>query len=389
MSGSLAAVNLPAALPAPSYNADNEQTVFNGATLSYDANGNLQTDGTNTYTFDARNHLTAINGGVTASFVYDAFGRRMSKITGGNATQFLHDGLNSVQEMSGGGTVNANLMTGLGIDENYLRTDSSGMVSFLADALGSTVGLVGSSGTIGTNYTYQPFGAATVNGTNANPYQFTGRENDATGLYFYRARYYSPTFQRFVSQDPIGFGGGDANLYRYAYDNAVNGRDPSGQGLIGGGIGLIIGGLEGYEAARLQGQCGWDAAISAGLGALGGLGVGLLDPSEGVLSFGEIVTIGGEAGAAGDILGQLWGNGWNFDDLGPFEIAGAALGGAGATALGLWGAGAASTEVGGAALGSWAGAGPGLYGGPIGAELDNLAFPSAGGGSSSSCGCSH
>jgi len=37
--------------------------------------------------------------------------------------------------------------------------------------------------------------------------EFTGRENDGTGLYFYRARYYNPTFQRFIAQDPIGFGG--------------------------------------------------------------------------------------------------------------------------------------------------------------------------------------
>src|SRR5579875_2894593 len=77
----------------------------------------------------------------------------------------------------------------------------------------------------------------------------SGRENDGAGLYSYRARYYSPTFQRFIAQDPIGFAGGDPNMYRYVYDNPVNGRDPSGRGLIGGGIGLIIGGLEGYEAA--------------------------------------------------------------------------------------------------------------------------------------------
>ena len=57
---------------------------FNGTTLSgacpersrRDGNGNLTGDGTDTYTWDARNHLTAISGGPTASFVYDAFGRR-------------------------------------------------------------------------------------------------------------------------------------------------------------------------------------------------------------------------------------------------------------------------------------------------------------------------
>jgi len=57
----------------------------------------------------------------------------------------------------------------------------------------------------------------------------TGRENDGTGLYFYRARYYSPTFQRFIAQDPIGFAGGNANLYVYAKNNPLRFRDPYGR----------------------------------------------------------------------------------------------------------------------------------------------------------------
>jgi YD repeat-containing protein len=160
--GTLAAVNLPAAVSQSStgYNADNEQTSFGSASsLTYDSNGNLKNDGTNVYTWDARNHLTAISGGATASFVYDAFGRRASKTIGGNVTQFLYDGLNPVQELNGTPSVTANLLTGLSIDEYLTRTDSSGTVSFLTDALGSTIGLVGSGGTIGTSYTYQPFGA--------------------------------------------------------------------------------------------------------------------------------------------------------------------------------------------------------------------------------------
>jgi YD repeat-containing protein len=52
------------------------------ASLSYDNNGNLTSDGTNTYTWDARNHLTTISGATTASFTYDAFGRRASKSIG-------------------------------------------------------------------------------------------------------------------------------------------------------------------------------------------------------------------------------------------------------------------------------------------------------------------
>lgn len=57
----------------------------------------------------------------------------------------------------------------------------------------------------------------------------TGREWDKeTGLYYYRARYYDPMEGRFISKDPIGFRGGDANLYGYVRNNPTNLTDPSG-----------------------------------------------------------------------------------------------------------------------------------------------------------------
>jgi RHS repeat-associated protein len=129
-----------------------------------------------------------------------------------------------VQELNGATppAVTANLLTGLRIDEYFTRTSSGSTSTLLADALGSTIGLVGSSPSIATSYTYQPFGAVTTGGaSNSNSYQFTGRENDGTGLYFYRARYYSPTFQRFIAQDPIGLAGGDVNVYGYAGESPV------------------------------------------------------------------------------------------------------------------------------------------------------------------------
>jgi len=85
------------------------------------------------------------------------------------------------------------------------------------------------AGAIQTDYTYEAFGRTTATGgANSNSYQYTGRENDGAGLYYYRSRYYHPILQRFVSEDPIDFGGGDVNFYVYVENNPVSFVDPLG-----------------------------------------------------------------------------------------------------------------------------------------------------------------
>lgn len=109
---------------ANTFNADNEMTSFlYGNPLTYDANGNLTSDGTNTYTWDARNHLSAISGAAPGNFAYayDALNRRMSKAVAGTTTQFVYDGLNPVQELQSG-SASANLLTGLNLNESWRAT---------------------------------------------------------------------------------------------------------------------------------------------------------------------------------------------------------------------------------------------------------------------------
>jgi RHS repeat-associated protein len=226
LSGSLARAGLPGAVNSANYDAANRLTNWGGQVLSYDANGNLTGDGLNIYNWNGRNQLSSITGSANASFAYDPLGRRVSKSVGAATTGYLYDGLNVVQELSGTSPM-ANLLSG-GLDEVFRRTDSSAS-SFLTDPLGSTVALTDSTGALTTQYSYEPFGKASASGpTSGNPFQFTGRENDGTGLQFDRARYYSPTFGRFISQDPIGIGGGDVNLYAYVANDPINLTDPSG-----------------------------------------------------------------------------------------------------------------------------------------------------------------
>lgn len=115
-----------------------------------------------------------------------------------------------------------------GTDELFLHTDSSGSFAPLTDALGNVLALTDSTGTITTRYVYDPFGGTSALGPNNNSAaQYVGRENDGVSLYYYRARYYSPTFGRFLSEDPLGLAAG-INAYIYADDNPISFSDPSG-----------------------------------------------------------------------------------------------------------------------------------------------------------------
>ena len=233
VAGSYARTNLPTAVASATYNVNNQLTNWGGATLTYDNNGNLLTDGTNTHVWNARDQLASISGGVTASFGYDAFNRRRTKTIAGTKTDFLYDGLNFVQEKDGA-TVKANLFTGLGIDEVFRRTQGATTSDVLPDALGSSVALSDSTKAITTQYTYAPYGTTTQTGpANDNSQRFTGREDDGTtGLYYYRTRYYSPKFSRFAAEDLIDFRGGP-NLYAYVGDSPTSKLDPLGYAGVG------------------------------------------------------------------------------------------------------------------------------------------------------------
>jgi RHS repeat-associated protein len=115
-----------------------------------------------------------------------------------------HDGLDAIRERGGAG--DAFYLRTLAIDEALARVDGTGTTTYLADLLGSTLALVDASGAPVTTYPYAPFGETAGAGTaSPNPFRLTGREEDGTGLYYYRARYYDPGRGRFLGEDPIGY----------------------------------------------------------------------------------------------------------------------------------------------------------------------------------------
>ncbi|GAA4027034.1 hypothetical protein GCM10022232_85930 [Streptomyces plumbiresistens] len=280
LTGSLAKVALPAAETGTQFGKDNRITTYSGRDFTYDADGQLRSDGIRTYSWNARGNLTGLTrSGATSSFGYDPLGGRISKSIGGTTSRYLTDGSNPLVEQGSSGTTTATTVTS-GLDEFLTRTEGGKTQIYLTDALGTVVALADTDGTIATTYAYDPNGTPTASGTaSSNPYTFTGREDDSTGLLYYRSRYYDPQTGRFISQDPIGQAGG-VNLYQYALSSPTTYTDPSGNNpLIAGCIvgGLIDGGLD-WLTQRLSGRkVNWgQVGQAAAIGCLGGmLGAGL------------------------------------------------------------------------------------------------------------------
>ena len=122
----------------------------------------------------------------------------------------------------------------------------------MTDALNSVIAQLSddSTASVQTSYAYSPYGEAAAVGPDGakNPLQYTSRENDGTGLMFYRARYYDPVMKRFISSDPIGLDVG-LNTYAYVENSPLMFADPLGlfgmadmptvpQGVVDFGAGL-------------------------------------------------------------------------------------------------------------------------------------------------------
>lgn len=217
--------------------------------FTYDANGNLTAQGTRAYEWDAANQLVRVADGTTdlARFVYDGYGRRAQKVTA-TTRSYVYDGPDILQERVGSATTRT--VHGPGIDQPLAAIDAAGAVSYyVADHLGSVVQQTTAAGAVTLTRQYDPYGVL-VQGASASGYAFTGHEWDSeTGLYHYRARYYSSDIGRFLSNDQIGLAGG-VNLYSYVANNPAGRRDPYGndwysatksfvKGVVGGAAGTV------------------------------------------------------------------------------------------------------------------------------------------------------
>jgi RHS repeat-associated protein len=191
------------------------------------------------YTWDYRNRLmgivtTDLDGVVTRSvgYTYDVDDLRVSKTVDGVVENYYLDGEQIAFVTDGGGTETFHYLYGLNVDQVLAQDSATGMVWALADRLGSVDALADADGNVVDERTFDSFGRliSQTNPAVSFRYGYTGRELDLeSGLDYYRARYYDSAVGRFISVDPMGFGAGDTNLYRYVGNNSTNATDPSGE----------------------------------------------------------------------------------------------------------------------------------------------------------------
>ncbi|MBK7438654.1 MAG: RHS repeat-associated core domain-containing protein [Saprospiraceae bacterium] len=221
--------------------------ISNGTNVSnhYDANGNMLSDGAKNYNFDIENRLITINAGSTASYTYDALGRRIKKVTGSKVINFYFEGLQVIEERNESDVLQTSYVWGTWLDDIVMMKRNGNNFYYLSNTIGSVVAVTDAQGAIVERYEYDAFGKVQFYNNNyeavsqssiGNNYTFTGREYEVEiGNYFYRTRHFDVTQGRFLQKDPIGFIGGDQNLYTYVKNQPAFYNDPLGLKSNNGG----------------------------------------------------------------------------------------------------------------------------------------------------------
>jgi RHS repeat-associated protein len=301
--------------------------VFNDGTFTYvyDDEGNLKNrtrivDGYFTeYAWDHRNRLIEVKERASAiatttllqiTYIYDTSDLRVGKTVrvnqGGNlvlqdSETYVYDGNQLALTLDRGFTSNApndvgylqnRYLNGPGIDslltdEDFGGRDEPGIgapnLRWAAnDQQGSVREVLDQSHAILEHRDFDSYGNLTAL-SGAPPslealdtvFGFAGREIDnKTGLYYNRARWYDAKLGKFISADPIGFAGGDANFYRYAGNDPVNSSDPTGLEEFRprpGDMAMMWSGRQ--LATNLQSGGGSSASFSFSVGSgMGGVG---------------------------------------------------------------------------------------------------------------------
>ena len=232
-------------------NALNQYTAAGDAALSYTPDGGLTGFGGLTFAYDSGSRLKSVssNGVVIAAYDYDAFDRRVWKVTPEAETTFVYDGWNLVLEEVAhtngavdrieyvwGKDLSGSLDAAGGVGGLLYLKHNGAIYIPLYDANGSVIGYLDAAGNLVATFAYDAFGNRIEQSNNPNNrtieqflrFRYSTKYLDPeSGLYYYGYRFYSPVLARWLTRDPIEEQGG-LNLYAFCGNNGVNGYDALG-----------------------------------------------------------------------------------------------------------------------------------------------------------------
>jgi RHS repeat-associated protein len=237
-------------------NQQNQITAISGLTTpTYDHNGNTTTDQSGkTLVYDAWNRLVQVNasgGGTLVSYAFDALNRRITENPGTLKALYYSSAWQVVEEQVGGAMQEQYVWSPLYVDAMIVRDTNSGSRLYAQqDANWNVTAVVDTTGAVQERYVYDCYGTVGFYDPNWNARmssQFSwiylhqgGRYDNASSLYQFRNREYSPTLGYWMQLDPEGYPAGDNNLYRYVNDAPTDKTDSMGLTVKGGIIGDII-----------------------------------------------------------------------------------------------------------------------------------------------------
>ncbi|MHC1727308.1 MAG: RHS repeat domain-containing protein [Syntrophobacteraceae bacterium] len=214
------------------YNARRNRLLSAGdVNYTYDNEGQLATAGGTVLTFNCDHRLAEINdGGTVHHFSYDVRGNRLKAIRDGVETRYIYDPFgNLLAEADSLNQITRKYIYGKGL---LALATPTARYCYHFNPTGSTIAITDMTQAVVNAYTYEPFGQILAQQeTLPQPFKFVGRYGvmaEPNGLYYMRARYYDPSVGRFISEDPIGFAGGDVNLSAYVQNDPINLIDPLG-----------------------------------------------------------------------------------------------------------------------------------------------------------------